>query len=198
MPGRERNATHRNTEKLFTQPSSLHGEIAMGEIHSEPENAFGNEARAHGELHGAAGPAAPQLPCLHAGQRAGELAHCRGTQQIWKSSAVTLPASPFQCRYRLMLQHEAISCSFPGTFHMVPLLHYLLAYPQGLLCPLKCSHLPTQRLLYIYSPPSDAAFDGRNHRRSPRLVQSPRFQDLPPKDTQPQPLSPARGKLERC
>lgn len=74
-PRRERNATHRNTEKLYTQPSSLRGEIATGEIHCEPENAFGNEAQACGELYGAASSAAPQPPCLRAGQRAGEPAH---------------------------------------------------------------------------------------------------------------------------
>lgn len=134
----------------------------MEEIHREPERAFGNEHE-------------PMVSCtvlpalLHHSRPACVLGRGQGSQHTpghavdlkvlgCDTASLSLPV-----QIRLMLQHKAISCRFPGTFHMVPLLHYLLAYTQGLFCPLKCSHLPTQRPLYIYSPPSYAAFDGRNH-----------------------------------
>lgn len=87
------------------------------------------------------------------------------------------PAAPRASdTHRLMPQCEAISSSFPGTFHMVPLLHYVLAYSQGLCCPLECSHLPMQRPCCIYSPLSYTALDRKNHQSG-----SKGFETFPPK-----------------
>lgn len=94
---------------------------------------------------------------------------------------------------RLMPQCEAISYSFPGTFHMVPLLHSVLAYSQGLCCPLEGSHLPMQRSCCIYSPLSYTALDRKNHQRVVQRGLRPSSQ----KHTA-QPPSPSRGKLGGC
>lgn len=166
-PGRERNATHRNAEKLFTPPSSLRGGTAMGEVRREPGSAVGSEA---GSLRRAARRCrlrSPRVPGragdpAQPGAPAGGKVPGRGTAGL---------SPPAQTQSNAATRGNTLRLSF----HMVPLLRYLLAYTQGLFCPLKCSPLPTQRPFYIYSPPSHAAFNGRNRPRSPGMVQSPRF-----------------------
>lgn len=84
---------------------------------------------------------------------------------LWKQR-MPLAAMPgggtAQGTHTLMPQHEAIGSSFPGTFHMPPLLHSVLS--PGMQTPPKAEGV----FILIYSPLSYTALD-RNHLR---VVQS--------------------------
>lgn len=191
MPGIERNATHRNTEKLFTQPSSLRGEMATAEIRCDPESAFGNEAGAHGELHSTGSSAAPQPPCPCARQRRGSRhtpGHAADLEALgWDTAGLSLPAQ-MQITAATGGSKMQLSRHLPcGSPPPLPTGVYPGAFPS----PEMWSPTNTEATLYLLSPLPGQLLMEEIAKDQQVWLKAPGFETFSQKTHDPS-LSPAR------